>query len=262
MTETTPSRIDGDNLRDTKKRKINNNDDDDDEEQLDAWSVDYAEQAFLIRSRDHLQVQKRLCEGLLQHPTSAFLNGMLLVSMVRNTVSKRIHSNATCEQRLINGLSSMYWSLFFIGTIEKRIIKAHLMERDANLFTLFYVWLEKCISEGQDKDKVIPLLLTECETLIASINEMTQKKNDDAVKRVTKAAQKLAILAPASAVETGAEKLVDKDSIICVVCLEKSRQICCVPCGHIVYCDFCSISMETCSICSAPILQKIRFFVP
>jgi hypothetical protein len=47
---------------------------------------------------------------------------------------------------------------------------------------------------------------------------------------------------------------------LCVICMEASKCVCLVPCGHICACEACAVPLDSCPTCRAVIQQKIRAF--
>ncbi|KAJ8390096.1 hypothetical protein AAFF_G00111100 [Aldrovandia affinis] len=47
----------------------------------------------------------------------------------------------------------------------------------------------------------------------------------------------------------------------CKVCMDKDIAIVFIPCGHLVTCESCSVSLNKCPICCALIIQKIKTYI-
>jgi hypothetical protein len=51
----------------------------------------------------------------------------------------------------------------------------------------------------------------------------------------------------------------------CLVCAESPKQVCCVPCGHVVLCETCAeiirARKDRCIICRKPVKQFVRMFI-
>ncbi|KAJ8282096.1 hypothetical protein COCON_G00046150 [Conger conger] len=47
----------------------------------------------------------------------------------------------------------------------------------------------------------------------------------------------------------------------CKVCMDKDIAIVFIPCGHLVTCERCSVSLKKCPICCAAITQKIKTYI-
>ncbi|XP_053604899.1 baculoviral IAP repeat-containing protein 7-B isoform X2 [Plodia interpunctella] len=50
------------------------------------------------------------------------------------------------------------------------------------------------------------------------------------------------------------------DSKICKICYEEERNICFVPCGHVIACAKCALSTDKCPLCRADILNTLRLY--
>ena len=44
----------------------------------------------------------------------------------------------------------------------------------------------------------------------------------------------------------------------CSVCLKRQRNMLFVPCGHVITCADCGLTMETCSMCQGEIISKVK----
>jgi len=53
----------------------------------------------------------------------------------------------------------------------------------------------------------------------------------------------------------------EERKIDCSVCMEESRQILFVPCGHVVTCVGCSEQVEICPMCRAQINSRMRAYI-
>ncbi len=52
----------------------------------------------------------------------------------------------------------------------------------------------------------------------------------------------------------------DNDQNTCKICLDNSKEIVFVPCGHYAACEDCSESLIKCPICRADIVDKIKMY--
>ncbi|CAF0822157.1 unnamed protein product [Rotaria sp. Silwood1] len=48
----------------------------------------------------------------------------------------------------------------------------------------------------------------------------------------------------------------------CTVCLERSRNMTFIPCGHVATCDICSSNLVDCPICRQHITGKQKLYFP
>lgn len=46
----------------------------------------------------------------------------------------------------------------------------------------------------------------------------------------------------------------------CVICLDKPRTIVAIPCGHLAYCDQCSVQIKACAICKNAIANMVKTY--
>mmetsp|Transcript_15159 Transcript_15159/g.21460 ORF Transcript_15159/g.21460 Transcript_15159/m.21460 type:complete len:470 (-) Transcript_15159:82-1491(-) len=51
------------------------------------------------------------------------------------------------------------------------------------------------------------------------------------------------------------------DQVICIVCLERERNIAFEPCGHCVCCRWCAIPMTRCPLCRAQVVRQLPIFL-
>lgn len=50
--------------------------------------------------------------------------------------------------------------------------------------------------------------------------------------------------------------------IRCIVCIENIKEICLLPCAHLLFCENCSQTIfEECPLCKSKISQKIKIFI-
>ena len=47
---------------------------------------------------------------------------------------------------------------------------------------------------------------------------------------------------------------------LCVICRDETRQIACIPCGHLVACVACGHSVKICPVCKTIITAFIRIY--
>ncbi|XP_013192085.1 death-associated inhibitor of apoptosis 1 isoform X2 [Amyelois transitella] len=50
------------------------------------------------------------------------------------------------------------------------------------------------------------------------------------------------------------------DSKLCKICYEEERNVCFVPCGHVIACAKCALSTDKCPLCRADILNTLRLY--
>ena len=51
-----------------------------------------------------------------------------------------------------------------------------------------------------------------------------------------------------------------KQERACVVCLDRVKNIIFLPCAHLAACVECSVSMQKCPVCRAPVEATVRTF--
>lgn len=51
------------------------------------------------------------------------------------------------------------------------------------------------------------------------------------------------------------------DSRLCKICFQEEMGVLFLPCGHIVACPKCALSLTTCAVCRKPFTATIRAFL-
>lgn len=74
--------------------------------------------------------------------------------------------------------------------------------------------------------------------------------------------QKDATPAPAPKLEpsSSTEKREVEDSKVCKICYEEERNVCFVPCGHVVACAKCALSTDKCPMCRKTFTNAVRLY--
>lgn len=47
---------------------------------------------------------------------------------------------------------------------------------------------------------------------------------------------------------------------VCAICYERERNVCFVPCGHVIACAVCGLSTDTCPVCRAKVSKPVRLY--
>ncbi|QOD39974.1 iap-3 [Matsumuraeses phaseoli granulovirus] len=69
------------------------------------------------------------------------------------------------------------------------------------------------------------------------------------------------IITEASCVVKDDVEEVNKDSLSCILCCTEQRNICCLPCRHVVMCAKCVLSTDTCPVCRGCIEDVLRVYI-
>ncbi len=220
---------------------------------------------YIIYSKDLMEVEKRLCQGIILYPTSQRLHGRLLDVVVRASVARRVQKLASCKSRLQQGLATYLYSLHYLNVSDARYLRRYIGDRDSSLVSLFDSAVNRVrgLLAKKTADEIVALMINHAEVNYNSLTTKIDDKLKKQVVRVRKAAEKLSIVSMSTA-STSDDNNVDKlndPKIECVVCFEARRQICFDPCGHVAVCQMCSISLQQCPVCMQKIEKRIKFIV-
>lgn len=48
---------------------------------------------------------------------------------------------------------------------------------------------------------------------------------------------------------------------LCKICMDRDIDIVFIPCGHLVTCNECSVSLSKCPVCCGDIRQKVKTYI-
>lgn len=113
-------------------------------------------------------------------------------------------------------------------------------------------WFDRCafvqLAKGRD---YIQKVMTEACTLKSPNKEKTKsteesiKNNENEVTTVEKDSDKTNAIA---------------DEKLCKICFERERNVCFVPCGHVVSCTMCAFSTTKCPMCRRTFESAVRLY--
>ncbi|AKN80731.1 inhibitor of apoptosis 3 [Diatraea saccharalis granulovirus] len=85
-------------------------------------------------------------------------------------------------------------------------------------------------------------------------------KGEDFIQRVKSEACLITPTVPKEEEEEEEEEEIKDEERLCKICFKEERNVALIPCGHVVLCPKCSLSVKNCPVCRSDFVNVIKIF--